>query len=232
VTYSQDCHPSGRLPKNVKKNSWILSCSCAAPDSGWLGQSCPKATSAVPTARRTNDNPPYLNYFRADLSTMPNSYDSFVVPQQRLQRSLYDIAQSQQADFRKVESDIKQVGRRRRPLPEWAPVFRISHIIIHFRNTEVTSFHSVEVTSANRDIRQDYSRIRPLKKPSGGAFSFSRSQVSRLVEMVRSRNSLSGRCLCCDAHRSCVAEWHIPRPSARPACRSTRYETATKPKVV
>jgi len=52
---------------------------------------------------------PYLNQFRADLSTTPNSYDSFVVPQQRLQRNLYDLTQSQQADFRKVESDIKQV---------------------------------------------------------------------------------------------------------------------------
>ena len=52
---------------------------------------------------------PYMNQFRADLSTMPNSYESFVVPQQRLQRNLYDLAQNQQADFRKVESDIKQV---------------------------------------------------------------------------------------------------------------------------
>lgn len=50
-----------------------------------------------------------MNQFRADLSTPPNFYESFVVPQQRLQRNLYDPAQNQQADFRKVESDIKQV---------------------------------------------------------------------------------------------------------------------------
>ena len=52
---------------------------------------------------------PYLNYYRADLSTLPSNYDSFIVPQQRLQRNLYDLARTQQADFRKVETDIKQV---------------------------------------------------------------------------------------------------------------------------
>ena len=51
---------------------------------------------------------PYLNYYRADLSTLPSNYDSFIVPQQRLQRNLYDLARTQQADFRKVETDIKQ----------------------------------------------------------------------------------------------------------------------------
>src|SRR5436190_7184167 len=52
---------------------------------------------------------PYLNHYRADLSTLPSAYDSFIVPQQRLQRSMYDLAKTQQADFRKVETDIKQV---------------------------------------------------------------------------------------------------------------------------
>jgi hypothetical protein len=52
---------------------------------------------------------PYLNYYRADWSTMPSSYQSFILPQQRMDRSLYDLSQSQQANFRKVESDIKQV---------------------------------------------------------------------------------------------------------------------------
>lgn len=52
---------------------------------------------------------PYLNYYRADLSTSPSPYESFVVPQQRLQRNLYDLQRSQQADFRKIESEIKQV---------------------------------------------------------------------------------------------------------------------------
>lgn len=52
---------------------------------------------------------PYLNYYRADLSTLPSPYESFVVPQQRLQRNLYDLARSQQADYRKIESEIKQV---------------------------------------------------------------------------------------------------------------------------
>ena len=52
---------------------------------------------------------PYQNYYRPDISTMPSSYQSFIVPQQRLERNLYDLSQSQQADFRKVESDIKQV---------------------------------------------------------------------------------------------------------------------------
>jgi len=51
----------------------------------------------------------YQNYYRPDISTMPSSYQSFIVPQQRLERNLYDLSQSQQADFRKVESDIKQV---------------------------------------------------------------------------------------------------------------------------
>ena len=52
---------------------------------------------------------PYQNYYRPDISMMPSSYQSFVLPQQRMDRSLYDLSQSQQADFRKVESDIKQV---------------------------------------------------------------------------------------------------------------------------
>lgn len=52
---------------------------------------------------------PYLNYYRADLSTLPSPYESFVVPQQRLQRNLYELGRNQQADFRKVESEIKQV---------------------------------------------------------------------------------------------------------------------------
>ena len=52
---------------------------------------------------------PYLNYYRADLSTMPSAYQSFVVPQQQLQRNLYDMARTQQSDFRKVESQLKQV---------------------------------------------------------------------------------------------------------------------------
>ena len=52
---------------------------------------------------------PYLNYYRADLSTLPSPYESFVVPQQRLQRNLYELGRNQQADFRKVESEIQQV---------------------------------------------------------------------------------------------------------------------------
>lgn len=52
---------------------------------------------------------PYLNYNRPDFSTLPSDYQSFIVPQQRLQRNLYDLARSQQADFRKIETQIKQV---------------------------------------------------------------------------------------------------------------------------
>ena len=52
---------------------------------------------------------PYLNYYRPDLSTLPSDYQSFIVPQQQLQRRLYDLAQNQQADNRKVENEIKQV---------------------------------------------------------------------------------------------------------------------------
>jgi hypothetical protein len=52
---------------------------------------------------------PYLNYNRPDFSTMPSDYQSFIVPQQRLQRDLYDLARTQQADVRKIENQIKQV---------------------------------------------------------------------------------------------------------------------------
>jgi hypothetical protein len=52
---------------------------------------------------------PYLNYNRPDFSTLPSDYQSFIVPQQRLQRNLYDLSRTQQADFRKIEQDIQQV---------------------------------------------------------------------------------------------------------------------------
>jgi hypothetical protein len=52
---------------------------------------------------------PYLNYYRADISGLPSPYESFIVPQQQLQRNLYDMTRNQQADFRKVENAIKQV---------------------------------------------------------------------------------------------------------------------------
>lgn len=52
---------------------------------------------------------PYLNYNRPDFTTLPSDYQSFIVPQQRLQRNLYDLARTQQADFRKIEKDIQQV---------------------------------------------------------------------------------------------------------------------------
>jgi len=52
---------------------------------------------------------PYLNYNRPDFSTLPSDYQSFIVPQQRLQRNLYDLARTQQADFRKTEQGIQQV---------------------------------------------------------------------------------------------------------------------------
>jgi hypothetical protein len=52
---------------------------------------------------------PYLNYNRPDFSTLPSDYQSFIVPQQRLQRNLYDLARTQQADFRRLEQNIQQV---------------------------------------------------------------------------------------------------------------------------
>ena len=52
---------------------------------------------------------PYLDYYRADLSTLPNPYQSFIVPQRQMQRNMYDLARNQQADVRKIESDIKQI---------------------------------------------------------------------------------------------------------------------------
>jgi hypothetical protein len=52
---------------------------------------------------------PYLNYYRADLSTLPSSYQSFIVPQEQAQRNLYELSRNQQADFRKIEGQIKEV---------------------------------------------------------------------------------------------------------------------------
>jgi hypothetical protein len=52
---------------------------------------------------------PYLNYNRPDFSTLPSDYQSFIVPQQRVQRTLYDLAHTQQADFRRMEQRIQQV---------------------------------------------------------------------------------------------------------------------------
>lgn len=51
---------------------------------------------------------PYLDYHRADLSTVPNSYQSFIVPQRQAQRDLYELSRNQQADFRKIEAQIKE----------------------------------------------------------------------------------------------------------------------------
>jgi len=52
---------------------------------------------------------PYLNLNRPDFSTLPSAYDSFLVPQQRLQRNLYDLGQTQQANTRRIEGEISQV---------------------------------------------------------------------------------------------------------------------------
>ena len=52
---------------------------------------------------------PYLNYYRADLSTLPSPYRSFVLPQQQMQRDLYELGREQQADFRRIETQIKEV---------------------------------------------------------------------------------------------------------------------------
>lgn len=55
---------------------------------------------------------PALNYFRPDFSTLPDSYRNLVVPQQRLERDLYDLSRTQQEDFRAME---KEVGQSRSP---------------------------------------------------------------------------------------------------------------------
>lgn len=52
---------------------------------------------------------PYLNYSRADLSTLPDPYNSFVVPQQRLQRDLYETTRRQENQFRTLENQLDQV---------------------------------------------------------------------------------------------------------------------------
>jgi hypothetical protein len=56
--------------------------------------------------------PSALNYSRPDFSTLPDSYRNLVVPQQRLDRDLYDLSRTQQADFRAVE---KEIGQTRSP---------------------------------------------------------------------------------------------------------------------
>jgi hypothetical protein len=52
---------------------------------------------------------PYLNYNRPDFAALPDSHSSFVVPQQRLRRELFDLGKAQQADVRRVEADIQQI---------------------------------------------------------------------------------------------------------------------------
>ena len=52
---------------------------------------------------------PYLNLNRPDFSTSPDPYRDLVLPQQRLQRQLYDLGQTQQANMQRSEKEINQI---------------------------------------------------------------------------------------------------------------------------
>jgi hypothetical protein len=51
---------------------------------------------------------PYENYNSPNFGTVPSVYQSYILPQRQLQRNLYDLSRSQQADFRKLENQLMQ----------------------------------------------------------------------------------------------------------------------------
>jgi hypothetical protein len=54
---------------------------------------------------------PYLNLNNPDFNTLPDPYRNLVVPQQRLQRQLYDLGQTQQANMRRSEAELNQIRK-------------------------------------------------------------------------------------------------------------------------
>jgi hypothetical protein len=58
---------------------------------------------------------PYLNYHRADFSTLPDPYNSFIVPQRQAQRQSYDLSRQDRARFQTLEKDLDQIKESTAP---------------------------------------------------------------------------------------------------------------------